>query len=81
MNKQNVTLSLPRSLLKEAKIIAASKEESLSEFLRKSLEIRVREATGYQKAKERQLRQLKKGLDLGTKGRIKIAREELHARR
>lgn len=34
---QNVTLSIPESLLKQAKSIAASKDKSLSEFLRGSI--------------------------------------------
>ncbi len=80
MNKQNVTLSLPKTLLKKAKLAAVSKEKSLSEFLRESLEEKVGEATGYKKAKERQLRLLKMALDLGTKGHITTSREELHAR-
>jgi len=81
MNRQNVTLSLPKSLLKKAKVIAASREKSLSELLRESLEEKVREANGYKKARERQLRLLKQGLDLGTKGHITTTREELHGRR
>jgi metal-responsive CopG/Arc/MetJ family transcriptional regulator len=81
MEKQNVTLSLPKALLKKAKAVAASKEKSLSELMRESLEEKVKEATGYQKAKDRQLRLLRKGFNLGTKGKITISREELHARR
>ncbi len=80
MSKQNVTLSLPRSLLKKAKIVAASRDESLSEYLRKSLENRVREETGYGKARNRQLKLLEKGFDLGTQGKIAVPREELHVR-
>ncbi len=81
MDRQNVTLSLPKSLLQKAKMVAASREKSLSEFLKESLEDKVREATGYKKAKGRQLKLLKAGLNLGTKGQITVAREELHARR
>lgn len=81
MEKQNVTLSLPISLLKKAKVIALNKEKSLSRLLRESLEEKVKEATGYKTAKERQMRLLKKGLELGTKGHLKISREELHDRR
>lgn len=80
MDRQNVTLSLPKPLLKKAKTIAAKKEKSLSEMLRESLEEKVREATGYKRARERQLKLLRKGLDLGTKGSIKISREEIHVR-
>lgn len=81
MNRQNVTLSLPTSLLKRAKVIAASREKSLSEFLRESLEEKVREANGYKKARRRQLKLLKEGLNLGTKGHITTTREEVHERR
>lgn len=81
MERQNVTLSLPKSLLKKAKVVAASRDKSLSQFLRESLEEKVTDATGYKRAKERQLRLLRKGLHLGTKGHIATRREELHARR
>jgi len=80
VEKQNVTLSIPRQLLKQAKIIAASQDKSLSQFLRESLEQKVREETEYNKARKRQLRLLKKGLDLGTGGQVKTSRDELHAR-
>ena len=80
MNKQNVTLSLPKSLLKKAKMFASSREKSLSELIRESIEEKIREATGYEKAKRSQLKLLKEGIDLGTKGRIKTTREEIHAR-
>ncbi len=80
MEKQNVTLSIPKMLLRQAKIMAASQDKSLSQFLRESLEEKVREEADYSKAQKRQLRLLKKGLDLGTKGQIKISRDDLHAR-
>lgn len=79
MEKQNVTLSIPRPLLKQAKIIAASQDKSLSQLMRESLEEKVREKTDYNKARKRQLRLLKKGLDLGTGGQVKTDRDELHA--
>lgn len=80
MEKQNVTLSIPRELLKQAKIIAAGQDKSLSQLIRESLEEKVREAVDYNKARNRQMRLLKKGLDLGTGGEVKISRDELHAR-
>ncbi len=81
MERQNVTLSIDKSLLKKAKMIAVSEDKSLSELLRESLLSRVREATGYKKAMNRQLKILKKGYDLRTKGNITISREEIHERR
>lgn len=81
MERQNVTLSLPRSLLKKAKAIAANSEKSLSELLRESLEKKIREETGYRSARERHKKILMKGFNLGTKGHLRISREELHERR
>lgn len=81
MERQNVTLSLPKALLKKAKIIAAKREKSLSELLRESLEEKVREETGYQRAKEKHTELLMTGFDLGTKGHFTISREDLHERR
>ena len=80
MENQNVTLSIPRTLLKQAKIIAASQDKSLSQLMRESLEEKVREEAEYKKARTRQMRLLKEGLDLGTGGQVKISRDELHAR-
>jgi predicted transcriptional regulator len=80
MDRQNVTLSLSRSLLRKAKVIAAKKEKSLSELMKEAIEEKVNEDTGYKKARERQLRLLKKGLNLGTKGNSTFSREELHVR-
>jgi hypothetical protein len=80
MERQNITLSLPKSLLRKAKVIAASNEKSLSEFLKESLEEKVREANGYKKARLRQKKLLKQGFDLGTQGHIAITREEIHDR-
>ena len=81
MERQNVTLSLPKDLLKKAKTLAVMKDKSLSDLLRETLEEKVTQETGYQKAKERQIALMKKGFDLGTKGKISISREELHERR
>ena len=80
MERRNVTLSIPRQLLKQAKIIAASQDKSLSQFFSESLEEKVREKTDYSKAQKRQMWLLKKGLDLGTMGQVKTSRDDLHVR-
>jgi len=80
MDRQNVTLSLPKTLLKKAKIVAAQEEKSLGELMREVLGRKVEQQTGYQKAKQRHLSLLKKGLNLGTKGRTSYTRDELHDR-
>ena len=81
MEKQNVTLSLPKSLVKKAKRLAVEEEKSFNELVRQCLEQRLSASTGYEKARARQLKQLESGFDLGTKGRIAVAREEIHERR
>ncbi len=81
MERQNVTLSLPKALLKKAKTLAVMKDRSLSDLLRETLEEKVKEETGYQRAKKAQITFMEKGFDLGTGGRIGTAREELYERR
>jgi hypothetical protein len=81
MERQNVTLSLPKPLLKRARILAAGEDKSVSELMREVLEKRLRESSGYAAARNRQLKILEKGYDLGTGGAPGATREELHARR
>ncbi|MEW6213828.1 MAG: CopG family transcriptional regulator [Nitrospirota bacterium] len=81
MERQNVTLSLPKALLKKAKTLAVKKEKSLSDLLRETLEEKVKEETGYQRARNRQIALMERGFDMGTKGKITVSREELHERR
>lgn len=81
MERQNITLSLPKALLRKAKTLAVMQDRSLSDLLRKTLEEKVKEETGYQKASRRQLAVIEKGFDLGTQGKITISRDELHERR
>lgn len=80
MEKQNVTLSLPKALLKKAKLLAVEEDTSFNELVRQCLEHRVDAASGYEKARKRQLRMLDEGFNLGTNGRISATREELHER-
>jgi len=81
MEKQNVTLSFSKALLKRAKRLALDEEKSFNELVRQCLEHRLDQATGYAKARKRQVHLLESGFDLGTNGRVGIAREEIHERR
>ena len=81
MNRQNVTLALPLSLLRKAKVIAAKKEKSLSELLKEALQEKVREDSDFVHARTRQTRLMKTGLNLGCAGRISWTRDDIHARR
>ncbi len=80
LEKQNVTLSLPKSLLKEAKILAIKKETSLTHLLVEALEDLVRRGQDYERSKAKHKMILKKGFDFGTGGHVEIKREELHER-
>lgn len=81
MEKQNVTLSLPKEILRKAKILAIERNSSLSALLTEALEEIVAQADAYELAKERHLALLKeKSINLGTEGKITWTRDELHER-
>ena len=80
MEKQNVTLSLPKALIRKAKLRAVREDKSLTQFVRDLLEREVKRQGGYAKAMSRQRRLLARGFDLGTGGRLKVSREQIHDR-
>ena len=80
MERQNVTLSLPKSIVKKAKALALKEEKSLSALIRESLEEKIRKDTGYQEAMVKEIRRMEKGLHLGTSGHMPCSRDELHER-
>lgn len=81
MERQNITLSMPKAVIKKAKALALKKEKSLSALIRESLEEQIRRDTGYKEAMEAEIKLMEKGLHLGTGGRMPCSREELHERR
>jgi metal-responsive CopG/Arc/MetJ family transcriptional regulator len=80
MEKQNITLSLPKELLKKGKGLAAKKGVSLNELVRELLQQSTENAEGYRTAADRQTKQMREGIPLGTKGKISWKRDELHQR-
>ena len=80
MEKRNLTLSLPYPLVNKAKEMAVREDRSLNEYIRKAIEEKIFRASGFAKARERQLSLLKRGFGLGTKGRRSADRETLHER-
>lgn len=76
---QNVTLSLPKELLRRAKHIAVERGTSLSGLMAQLLEELTRREDLYRQAKERHLAALGR-FDLGTGGEARWKRGELHAR-
>ncbi len=77
---QNVTLAIPKDVLRKAKILAVQKNTSLSGLLTQTLADLVAHQEAYEQARQRNLSFLKTGLDLGTRGIATWKREELHER-
>ena len=80
METQNITLSLPKELLREAKLLAVERQTSISGLLKEILTEAVAQEDRYAKARSRHLEALRQGADLGTPGRIGRPREDLHER-
>ena len=80
MERQNITLSLPKDLLQKAKIMAIKKNKSLSGLLSEYIVKMTKEEEAYQAAKARHQNLLEKGFDLGFKGKIPWKREQFHER-
>jgi hypothetical protein len=80
VEKQNITLSIPKEILREAKHLAVDRGISLSGLLVEALEERVKRLSQMRRAAERQRTLMRSGLKLGTKGKIRWSREDLHAR-
>ncbi len=77
---QNVTLSLPKDLLRQAKIIAIEENTSLSQLLKTALTEIVSKADRYKIAQAQHLDWLREAADLGSGGRVDWTCEDLHER-
>lgn len=75
--KQNVTVSLTRQVLRKAKILAARRETSISGLLAQEIESLVAKEDAYERAERQALALLDQGFHLG--GTI-ASRDELHER-
>ena len=80
MSYQNITLSLPKELLRRVKHLAVERDTSVSALLVEALEETVLAGDRYDRARDRELTLLEKGFDLGTQGLVSWKRDELHKR-
>lgn len=80
MERQNVTISLPKDILVRVKVIAAQRQTSISALLTDALERLVAQEDSYARSRRRHLAWLDSAADLGTNGRPSANREELHER-
>ena len=76
--KTNITLKVDSELLREAKVLAARRNSSVSRLLAAQLETLVRDEKSYEAAKRRAVARLGKGFDL--RWTPPADRAELHER-
>ncbi len=77
---QNITLSLPRALLRQVKRVAADRDTSVSALMTEVLVRIADENRRYSASRRRALAALREPTDLGTGGRISWSRDDLHGR-
>lgn len=77
---QNITLSLPKSLLKRVKRVAADRDTSVSALMTEALDRLADEDRRYSAARRRALAAMKSARSLGTTGQRTWTRDELHDR-
>lgn len=80
MEKQNITLALPKNVMKRVKVMAAEQGISVSALMERLLQEQLARHEGYEQARQRQAASLAEGFDLGTRGGRSWTREELHER-
>ena len=80
MDKQNITLSLPRALLRRVKRVAADRDTSVSALMAEALGRLADEDRRYSSAYKRVMAALRSPRSLGTQGRRTWSRDDLHDR-
>jgi hypothetical protein len=79
-SNRNITLSLPRGLLRQVKRIAADRDTSVSSIMIEALTRLADEDCRYSAARKRALTALRSARSLGTGGHRTGPRDELHER-
>lgn len=78
---RNITLALPKELLRRLKRLAVERDSSVSAMVRELIEEAVRAEDAYERAYRRWREDVRQAKDLGTGGRATWTRDELHERR
>ena len=79
-DRQNITLRLPKELLKRVKRVAADRDTSVSALMTEALDRLADEDRRYSVARKRALAALQSARSLGTRGQRTWSRDELHER-
>ena len=77
-DRQNVTISLSRHVLRKARILAARRETSISGLLAHQIEFLVGQEEAYERAEHQAMTLLDKGFHM--RGVIRASREGWHER-
>lgn len=80
MDKQNITISVPKDVLKKVKHIAVERGTSVSALITNMMRELTISENSYEAAKQRHKKILEKGFNLGTYGKITWDRDSLHDR-
>lgn len=80
MDKQDITLALPKDVLQRVKVLAAKRGSSVSALMQRLLEQHLARHEGYEQAHSRPAALLERGLSLGTHGTRSWSRDDLHER-
>jgi len=80
VEKQNITLSLSKEVLRRIKVLAAEQDTSVTAIMEKLLSDYATHHEGYRQARQDHLGLIRAGLDLGTDGAASWTREDLHER-
>lgn len=78
MIKQNITLSLPKDVLRKAKVFAVKRKTSVSGLVAELLTDLVTQKDQYTTAKKEHLAILLQSPNLGTNGSIRWSRDSLY---
>ena len=79
METENLTLTVPKDVLRKAELLAARCNVTLSCLVSQALEELLAHES-YEIARRRHLALLEQGFDLGTGGNISVKRDELYER-
>jgi len=77
---RNITLALPKNLLRKVKLLAVERDMSVSRLLAETLEELVKRDDAYERAYARWREDMRHLRSLGTNGKITWTRDELHER-
>ena len=77
---RNITIRIDENLAKQARVLAAHRDTSISAMVADILGKLVARESAFQSARRKELQRMKKGFALGTQGVSSWSREDLHER-